>query len=71
MQPDPVLKAAQRVRRAIKDEGRLPALHRKIMRKHRRDWPVLWGALNELIRALEEQERGDSDITQADSESDA
>lgn len=37
--------------KAIKDQGPLPLLHRRIMRLHRQEWPTLWQALDKLLDA--------------------
>ena len=43
--------AVQKVKRAILNEGRMPAHHRKVMQQHRKEWPTLWAALDELMRS--------------------
>lgn len=37
------------VRRAIWDAGPFPSYHREVMERHRREWPTLWKALDELL----------------------
>jgi len=37
------------LRLAITLEGPAPGLHRKIMRKHRSEWPTLWAAIDRLL----------------------
>ena len=32
------------------DEGSHPLHHRQVMARHRREWPVLWKAVDELVR---------------------
>jgi chromosome segregation ATPase len=34
---------------AIKDEGPYPKHHRKIMFRHKREWPTLWNAIDKVI----------------------
>lgn len=41
---------------AIEQPGRSPAYHRAIMSRHRREWPVLWRAIDAL-RAAERGQR--------------
>lgn len=45
--------AAQEVRQAIKAEGRNPHYHREILARHRRQWPILWEALDKLCLTLD------------------
>lgn len=47
--------AVDRVFSAIENEGSNPEYHRRIMREHRRQWPMLWKALDLLD---EEARRG-------------
>jgi hypothetical protein len=42
------------VLRAIRNKGAHPDYHDKVMKKHRREWPVLWNALDALLKADEE-----------------
>ena len=44
-------RAAWAVVRAIKQEGPQPRYHREVMARHRNEWPTLWEALDELMRA--------------------
>lgn len=46
--------ALEMLREAIENEGRCPRLHRRIMRRHRREWPALWIALDRVI-AMDKQ----------------
>lgn len=39
----------EQLRAAIRDEGPAPELHRAVMARHRREWPVLWEALDDLL----------------------
>lgn len=48
-----VEEAAHRVHRAIVDEGPVPPYHNRVMEKHRKEWPTLWAALDELIAELD------------------
>ena len=38
------------LRKAIMDEGSHPLHHRQVMARHRQEWPVLWKAVDELVR---------------------
>ena len=38
------------LRKAILDEGFHPIHHRQVMARHRREWPVLWKAIDELVK---------------------
>jgi hypothetical protein len=42
--------ALEQLRRAIRDEGPSPRLHRKVMARHRREWPTLWAAIDRLLK---------------------
>lgn len=46
--------AAEKVRRAIRVKGPQPRLHDEMMARHRKEWPTLWKALDDLLRQLEE-----------------
>lgn len=46
-----LLAAVQAVVDAIKNEGRNPPFHRRVMAEHRTQWPTLWKALDELVMA--------------------
>ena len=35
---------------AVENEGTHPTYHRKIMARHRREWPTLWKAIDALIK---------------------
>lgn len=35
---------------AIKDEGPNPRYHHDTMRRHRSEWPMLWDAIDELLK---------------------
>jgi hypothetical protein len=48
--------AAEKIARAIRDEGVAPAFHRSLMRAHRRQWPTLWQAIDELLRVFDRSE---------------
>lgn len=37
------------LRKAIMDEGSHPSHHRQVMARHRREWPVLWKAIDQLV----------------------
>lgn len=37
--------------RAIRNAGPQPKLHASIMRKHRKEWPTLWKAIDSLLES--------------------
>ena len=37
------------LRNAILNEGSHPLHHRQVMARHRREWAVLWKAIDELV----------------------
>jgi hypothetical protein len=45
--------AVKNVVMAIRDSGSVPRWHYRIMFRHRKEWPTLWKALDELISAHE------------------
>lgn len=45
--------AIRGVAKAIRDEGPAPRIHRGTMMRHRKEWPTLWDALRELLRAFD------------------
>lgn len=47
--PKTVEEALTMLRRAIEDEGPVPSYHRRIMRRHRDEWPTLWRAIDALL----------------------
>jgi hypothetical protein len=42
------------IAQAVTDEGKVPELHRKIMRSHRSEWPFLWDRIDKAITACKE-----------------
>jgi hypothetical protein len=48
--------AARRIAEAIQNPGPVPAYHAEIMARHRREWPTLWQAIDELLSAIPEQQ---------------
>lgn len=38
------------LREAVENEGPVPAHHRRVMARHRNEWPTLWDAIDRLIR---------------------
>ncbi len=48
--------AAKRLRAAVKDGGSHPDYHFAVMERQRRDWPVLWARIDELIALLASSE---------------
>ncbi len=42
---------------AVEVEGPQPRLHRKVLTKHREEWPTLHHALDELRQIWHEEER--------------
>lgn len=47
--PANLIDALNDVRRAVRDQGPVPAHHRAVLRRHREEWPALWRALDRLI----------------------
>ena len=41
------------IHRAIKVEGKNPRYHRKVLAKHRLEWPYLWKHIDELMAEVE------------------
>ena len=37
------------LREAVENEGTHPEYHRAVMAKHRREWPVLWSAIDAIL----------------------
>lgn len=44
--------ALMHLEEAIYDEGPQPKYHRQVMKKHRKEWPVLWAAIDEVLEAM-------------------
>jgi len=42
------------LRESITNEGSKPRYHREIQARHRREWPTLWKAIDNLLRAVQE-----------------
>lgn len=42
-------RAVEILRQAVVDEGVNPEFHRKVMRKHRAEWPALWSAIDGVL----------------------
>ena len=40
------------VAEAVTNEGIMPSYHRKVMRKHRRQWPVLWSRIDDVLKEV-------------------
>lgn len=53
MTPQRTEQAVKDVVMAIRDPGRVPRWHYRIMFRHRKEWPTLWKALDELVAAYE------------------
>lgn len=49
----PVDRAARRIRAAVTNPGPKPLWHQKIMRRHRKEWPTLWKAIDTLMAATD------------------
>lgn len=39
--------------RAVRNPGRVPGHHWRTMARHRKEWPILWEAIDELVAAYE------------------
>ena len=57
MSEDGITKEVESVVRAIRDEGPVPGYHREVMVRHRREWPTLWNALDDLLDAAADRRR--------------
>lgn len=42
-------RAVEAIRRAVNDPGPQPEHHRKVMERHRAEWPTLWRAIDALL----------------------
>lgn len=42
--------AVEELRRAVRIKGPAPHLHDKTMARHRKEWPTLWRAIDDLLR---------------------
>lgn len=51
---DAIYNAAFRLRTAIRNAGPVPNHHWMVMERHRKEWPTLWEALDELLKAVEQ-----------------
>ena len=47
--------AALSLKFAVIDEGAKPKYHRKVMFRHRTEWPYLWKRIDDLIKVLDKQ----------------
>lgn len=43
--------------RAIRDKGAVPQFHNHVMRKHREEWPALWKAIDNIVKAYDLREK--------------
>ena len=43
------LEAIRRLKKAIENEGSNAAYHRLVAETHRKQWPTLWAAIDELL----------------------
>jgi hypothetical protein len=37
---------------AITDEGQSPAYHQQVMSRHKKEWPVLWRAIDKAMKGI-------------------
>lgn len=42
-------KGTEALVRAIQNPGPSPYWHRQVLHKHRREWPTLWAAIDEIL----------------------
>ena len=49
--------AAKKLRDAIRVEGPVPQYHHHVLRKHRKEWPRLWGAIDEILNSLQDMDQ--------------
>jgi hypothetical protein len=47
--PAELVAAAKQIRAAVEDPGPHPEFHRRVLRKHRAEWPTLWEAIDRLL----------------------
>jgi hypothetical protein len=45
-------KLAEDLAEAITNEGESPKFHRSVMKKHRSEWPTLWGRIDKIMAAI-------------------
>lgn len=50
-------KATAGLVRAIRDKGAVPQYHNHVMKKHRDEWPALWQAIDNIVKAHDLQEK--------------
>lgn len=58
--------AISQLRRAIKDAGPQPRFHEKIMSRHRKEWPTLWAAIDNILLFENNQFKAADDAYQCD-----
>ena len=44
--------------KAIRDKGAVPQFHNHVLRKHRSEWPVLWKAIDNIVKEYDAREKG-------------
>lgn len=44
-----LLRRLDKIRDAIENEGVLPGYHRRVMARHKSEWPTLWRAIEEAL----------------------
>jgi hypothetical protein len=45
--------ALLQIHRAVRTVGPAPRYHRRILRRHRREWPALWRAIDNAVNLIE------------------
>lgn len=50
-------KATTELVKAIRDKGAVPQYHNHVMRKHRDEWPTLWQAIDNIVKAHNTREK--------------
>jgi len=58
--------AAKKLRDAIRVEGPVPQYHHHVLRKHRKEWPRLWGAIDEILNSLQDMEQHTPSVAKKD-----
>jgi hypothetical protein len=58
--------AAKKLRDAIRVEGPVPQYHHHVLRKHRKEWPRLWGAIDEILNSLQDMDQHTPSVAKKD-----
>jgi len=47
---DELIAIVLKIADAIENEGKAPWYHRRVWKRHRKEWPALWEGLDDLMR---------------------